>query len=315
MFQSNYIFISSENDFNSVTQEAKVFAQKAARSIAEIQPTGITNILDIVALLESLGYNDKTIQQYGFSHQWDLARYIFNFIDYYYYDEAVKKEKEFLETNILPLPSKKEQFVEAIVIMFPWLALLIPLYIFGISLWMAWILPADVIIAFALGTFIGMIISEGLFQVFQGIFSFYYFQGNIYEAKRTMKRYLAFTGLITSIIILIFYSFSRVQNIPYELTTYTITGTFTICFFRIFYMTIYSLKKYRIIITSYSLSILTLLLVYFTLPDQMLPTFKYFTAFGIAFLLLFSISIYFNFTIFFKKFSFTLFINIIFKII
>ena len=187
-------------------------------------------------------------------------------MDYYYDDDVEKKEKEFLETNILPLPSKKEQFVEAIVIMFPWLPLLIPLYIFGISLWMAWILPADVIIAFALGTFIGMIISEGLFQVFQGIFSFYYFQGNIYEAKRTMKRYLAFTGLITSIIILIFYSFSRVQNIPYELTTYTITGTFTICFFRIFYMTIYSLKKYRIIITSYSLSILTLLLVYFTLP-------------------------------------------------
>jgi hypothetical protein len=236
-------------------------------------------------------------------------------LDYYYDDDVEKNEKEFLETNILPLPSKKEQFVEAIVIMFPWLALLIPLYMFGISLWMAWILPADVIIAFALGTFIGMIISEGLFQVFQGIFSFYYFQGNIYEAKRTMKRYLAFTGLITFIIFLIFYSFSRVQNIPYELTIYTITGTFTICFFRIFYMTIYSLKKYRIIITSYTLSILTLLLVYFTLPDQMLPTFKYFTAFGIAFLLLFSISIYFNFTIFFKKFSFTLFLNRLFKII
>jgi hypothetical protein len=236
-------------------------------------------------------------------------------LDYYYDEDVEKKEKEFLETNILPLPSKKEQFVEAIVIMFPWLSLLVPLYIFGISLWMAWILPADVIIAFALGTFIGMIISEGLFQVFQGIFSFYYFQGNIDEAKRTMKRYLAFTGLITSIIILIFYSFSRVQNIPYELTTYTVIGTFTICFFRIFYMTIYSLKKYRIIIISYSLSILTLLLVYFTLPDQMLPTFKYFTAFGIAFLLLFSTSIYFNFTIFFKKFSFTLFLNRLFTII
>ena len=94
MFQSNYIFISSENDFNSVTQEAKVFAQKAARSIAEIQPTGITNILDIVALLESLGYNDKTIQQYGFSNQWNLASYIFNFLDYYYDDDVEKKEKE-----------------------------------------------------------------------------------------------------------------------------------------------------------------------------------------------------------------------------
>ena len=155
----------------------------------------------------------ETIQQYGFSNQWNLASYIFNFLDYYYDDDVEKKEKEFLETNILPLPSKKEQFVEAhsyhvsMVSSFS-----IPLYIFGISLWMAWILPADVIIAFALGTFIGMIISEGLFQVFQGIFSFYYFQGNIYEAKMTMKRYLAFTGLITSIIILIFYSFSRVPK-------------------------------------------------------------------------------------------------------
>lgn len=199
-------------------------------------------------------------------------------------------------------------------IMFPLLALLVPLYLFGISFWMAWILPADVIIAFALGTFIGMIISEGLFQVFQGIFSFYYLQDNISEAKRTMKRYLAFTGLLLSILILIFYSISRFQNIPYDLTTYTIFGTVTICFFRIFYMAIYSLKKYRIIIISFSLSILTLLLVYFTLPDDMLPTIRYFTAFGIALIFLFSFSIYFNFTIFYKKkVNFTIFYKIFYK--
>lgn len=198
--------------------------------------------------------------------------------------------------------------------MFPLLALLVPLYLFGISFWMAWILPADVIIAFALGTFIGMIISEGLFQVFQGIFSFYYLQDNISEAKRTMKRYLAFTGLLLSILILIFYSISRFQNIPYDLTTYTTIGTVTICFFRIFYMTLYSLKKYRIIIISFSLSILTLLLVYFTLPDDMLPTIRYFTAFGIALIFLFSFSIYFNFTIFYKKkVNFTIFYKIFYK--
>jgi zinc transporter ZupT len=114
--------------------------------------------------------------------------------------------------------------------MFPLLALLMPLYLFGISFWMAWILPADVIIAFALGTFIGMIISEGLFQVFQGIFSFYYLQDNISEAKRTMKRYLAFTGLLLSILILIFIVFQDFRA-SYDLTTYTtIEYIVTICF-------------------------------------------------------------------------------------
>ena len=46
----------------------------------------------------------------------------------------------------------------------------------------------------------------------------------------------------------------------------------------------------------------------------MLPTIRYFTAFGMAFLLLFSFSIYFNITIFFKNFNFTLFLKSLIKI-
>jgi len=47
--------ISEYTNDKIITKETRIFAQKVARSIIEIQPV-VNNIVDIVGLLEILGY-------------------------------------------------------------------------------------------------------------------------------------------------------------------------------------------------------------------------------------------------------------------
>lgn len=67
---------------NTSSRESRIFAQKVARSIIEVQPT-VNNIADIVVLLECLGYRKETLMQFGFADFHALANYIYDSLDMY----------------------------------------------------------------------------------------------------------------------------------------------------------------------------------------------------------------------------------------
>lgn len=64
------------------TSDSLIFAEKAARSISEIQG-GVNSIGDVYVFLEVLGYDDKVSSENGFSSLMELAGYIFNFVEFY----------------------------------------------------------------------------------------------------------------------------------------------------------------------------------------------------------------------------------------
>jgi len=65
-----------------LTPDALHFAEKAARSVSEIQD-GANNIADIVVFLEILGYDDKVAIENGFPSLMALSKHIYNFIEFY----------------------------------------------------------------------------------------------------------------------------------------------------------------------------------------------------------------------------------------
>jgi hypothetical protein len=93
-----------------------LFAEKAARSISEIQG-GVNNIGDVYVFLEVLGYDDKIASENGFLSLLELSEYIFNFIEYYdenkygivnTTNQPVGKTKETVQTAKQDLPSSTE---------------------------------------------------------------------------------------------------------------------------------------------------------------------------------------------------------------
>ncbi len=266
----------------------------------EVQPSGITNILDIIAFLETLGYNNETIKKNGFDDQISLARYIINFCDYYAEDMEQEKEK-FLETALLPIPKISTRIVEGMAFLSPWLITIIPLYVLGISLWMTWRLAADATTALLIGVLLGIIVSELQYQLFQRLFSFYYSQGNNGEVRRILKRYYITTIFVLAILTLIVYSIAQFQFIPNDLFTLTMISTITISLFKTTYLVLFALKKVKIIIFSFILSILSLLSVYYVTPYDMEPTIHYLIAFGVGYLVLITTAAYYNYKIFNNK--------------
>jgi len=161
-----------------ISWDERLFVQKAARSIAEIQPN-VNNIADVVVFLEVLGYDSGSIIKNGFENAYELASYVYDFIDYYDRDGRIIKKEEIVKSFLNPIPSTKRRITEGLGYASPMLASLVILYITGFSLWMAEKLPADIIIAFIAGVFLGLIFTEGPIQVFNRLFSFYYSQSNI----------------------------------------------------------------------------------------------------------------------------------------
>src|SRR5579864_7707157 len=66
---------------SEISRERWLFAERAARSISEIQGN-ISNVTDIIVFLEVLGYDDVSVATYGFADLTDFARYIFDFLDF-----------------------------------------------------------------------------------------------------------------------------------------------------------------------------------------------------------------------------------------
>ncbi len=267
-----------------------MFAQKVARSIIEVQPN-VNNVIDIVILMECLGYRKETLMKYGFEDYHALANYLYDFIDLY---EMRDKSKDlFVKSFSIEIPSIQKRAVEGIGTIFPWLGSLALLFTTGISLWMAWGLPIPITTAFVIGVFLGLVVTEGTLQIFNRLFSFYHAQNNIGEVKRLLKRSYCMVAAILLITISLLFGIGYVERIPSNLVAIATISTITVSLHRASYMIIYALKKLGHLIIAYSAAFASLLSVYYfsqsAIPDGVT---RYFIGLVIAFAVLSIFSIY-----------------------
>lgn len=355
--------VSSQDKEKSenLTPDALLFAEKAARSVSEIQD-GANNIADIVVFLEILGYDDKVATENGFSSIMALSKHIYNFIEFY--DESrysrikqhqllakqdsnggnminnsellkknygktllqisnvitvfgknkddsaaekatqdgnvIVKEKKTNEGEI-PIPSIRKRIAEALSLQSPWLTALLMLNITGFSLWMVQELPADITIAFISGVFLGLVFTEGPFQMFSRLLFSSYEQKNIGEFKRTMQRTYAvigtmLIGMIGLVIITAIYF-----GLPLELAIISSAAAVSISLHRASFMPLYVLKKFKGLMISYAAAFLTLMAVYFLFPIDTIPTDitgRYFVSLGAAFGILGGFAAFYHYQIF-----------------
>jgi len=274
-----------------ISRDSRVFAAKTARSIAEIQQS-VNNMADVLVFLEVLGYDDRTAKKNGFENLQELAKYVYNFVDAY--DEEVSDSP----IAALEVPSTKKRLAESLSMIFPWLGSLVLLFVTGVSLWMAWGLPADVTTAFLAGVFLGLVVTEGLLQNYNRLFSFYYSQTNIGEVKRSIKRSYALAGVILSGTVAVLFGTVMLANLPVELAAIAAVSTVTISLHRVSYVMMYALKKLAHIGISYTIAFATLAGVFFLAPYAIPDvTVRYFAALGSAFAVLSCFAIYHHYRI------------------
>jgi hypothetical protein len=275
-----------------ISPEARVFADKTARSIAEIQQS-VNNMADVLVFLEVLGYDDRTAKKNGFENLQELAKYVYNFVDVY--DE---ERTDTVKSQAMEVPSTKKRLAESLSMIFPWLGSLVLLFVTGVSLWMAWGLPTDVTTAFLVGVFLGLVVTEGLLQNYNRLFSFYYSQTNIGEVKRSIKRSYALAGIILSGVVAFLYGISILFQIPTELASIAAVSTVTISIHRVSYVLLYALKKLVHIAVSYAVAFAVLAGIFF-LASDIIPdvTMRYFAALGSAFAVLAGFAAYHHYKI------------------
>ncbi len=277
-------------ELDNTSRESRIFAQKVARSIIEVQPN-VNNTADIVVLLECLGYRKETLMHYGFADFHALANHIYNSLDMY---ETRGKSKDlFIESFTMKIPSLKKRLVEGIGMIFPWLGSLALLFITGVSLWMAWGLPIQITTAFVSGVFLGLVITEGTLQVFNRLFLFYNAQTNIGEIKRLQRRSYCLVGAVLSVTVCALFAIGYAKNIPINLVSIVAISTVTISLHRASYMIIYALKKLVHLIVAYTAAFASLLCVYYfghpIISDNIT---RYFAGLVTAFIALSIFSIY-----------------------
>ena len=233
--------------------ESKLLVHKAARSVTELQPN-LSNVTDVILFLEILGYDNLTLQKYGFGSVHDFANYVYETTDFYDEEkqsETNRRNKQF-ETIV---PSYSKRLVEGVSLIAPWIGVLALLYLTGFSLWMSSALPADITIAFIGGVFIGLIAGEGQLIAFGRIFSFHYFQGNIVEARRVIKRHYLFTILSISVLSFLILMGGIILVIPPMLVLITALAIASISIHRASYLLLFSTKKLKDVLLGFLMAI------------------------------------------------------------
>jgi len=228
--------------------QAKRFAQKAARSIAELQDH-VNNIADVVLFLEVLGYTESLVRQYGFESVFELAKYISEFMDVFGPEESSNGGAKFLSSLI---PSKIKRVTESPGLLFPTLGLLALIFTLWVSPWLSLVMPLAVVTPLVGGALMGLLVSEGCLHAFGRLFSFYLGQDNLGEARRVLRRFynlsftiigLSFVGALSSAITL---------HVPYLLAAVLLGSYLTVAAHRICFMTAYVMRHFGEIILSYA---------------------------------------------------------------
>jgi hypothetical protein len=279
-----------ESDLWARPRHARVFAEKAARTIIEVQDD-INSVADIAFLLEVSGITKEDLRLNGFADMYALALYISDFIDFH--EIRRKDDSEAADPFLSVIPSMKVRLVESLALTFPWSGTMTMLYVSGISLWMASGLAPPTLTALILGAFLGIFITEGPWVAFQRPFLLSYSQLNICEAKRTVWRNFYVASLLTVVSAALLFLFGYLTGVPTGLVVVSVLALTTVSLHRASYMIIYALKKSKVLVLSYA-NALGLLLATYTfgsaaIPD---PVIRYLAALGVAFLALSAFAVY-----------------------
>jgi hypothetical protein len=265
----------------AIPREARIFAEKAARTIIEAQEN-IESVTDIAILLEVMGITKEDLEQNGFNDIYDLAVYINRFIEFY--EVKQKDESKFTDEFLSKIPSNKAKLVESLAMIFPWLASLALFFVSGVSLWMVSRLPIYYITALMIGVFLGIFITQGPMDMFQRLFVMSHSQLNTSEAKRTVKRnfvFISFTVLSAASLLFIF---GYLADSPTRLVLLSVISLAMVSLHRASYMIVYALKKLKLLVVSYSTALALLLMIYYLSSDVMPDIVnRYFMALGVAF--------------------------------
>lgn len=255
------------------------FAEKLARSIHEVS-RNINSVTDALIFLEVLGCDEKECKKNGFENMKTLAKHIYGFIDFF------RSKRD--ENEIFPTPNIKIKLLESASIMFQWFGPLLLLFFTGTSFWIFQALPIGTLTALIVGSFLGIILSEGSLQAFTRILSFYHAQANMGEIKRVVKRSYMVTGLLLVSTISMIYYFFSISGIPLGFTIAVTTITTLIALHRSSFIAIYTLKKYKDLVLSYLTAFMVFSVIYFISGRYSSDvTIKYFTSLIFAFSTLF----------------------------
>lgn len=272
------------------SREARVFAEKAARSIIEIQKN-TNNVADIAILLEVAGITIEDLEQHGFKDVYDLAVYIHEFIDFY--EAKEEGEAEFTSAFLVKIPSKTSRLMETLALTFPWTGALALLALSGVSLWLASALPLETVTALLIGLFLGIFITEGPMEVFQRYLILNHSQMNMSEAKRTIGRNFGMICVLAASSAGLLLGVGYSLGIPAIPVLVAVVALVTISFHRASYLLLYSLKKLKHLVLSYSVALALVPLVYYSAP-RILPdvSTRYLVALAAAFVSLSVSAIY-----------------------
>jgi hypothetical protein len=284
--------------------DTRILLKQAARSVAEVQ-SNLDSVADVAVFLEVLGYSNKTAVENGFTDLYDFARHVYEFVDVYADRDANRRMNE--ESLSLQIPSMTKRTLQGLTLSFPWIGSLLVLFVFGISLWLAWGMPVAVITSLIIGLFFGLLVSEGPIQMFQRIFSFNYNQGNVSETKRALERsYLLLAGLAVGTAGLL-YAAGRIESIPFSFVELAVIAAVTILIHRVSYTVVYSLKKFAQLVASYTAGFAVLIGSYYLMYDlvpQTLP--RYLDSLGLAFVTLSVLPIYYSYKVFTSRVPYSL---------
>lgn len=271
--------------------QSRVFAEKAARSVSELQ-YGVNSVADVVVFLEILGYDDRVASQNGFENLMHLAKYVYPFLDHYENPKDVP-QWSYMED---PATGRRQRLSEALAMYAPWVGALIMLNITGFSLWMAQLLPADITIAFVAGIFAGLILTEWPLQVYSRTFFMYFEQKNIGETKRSIKRSYALMAILLSGFSVIAFTVSAFTNIPLNLAYVTIGAALAVALHRLSFNIVYLLRKTKVVFAAYSLAFALLAGTFYLLPQVsgMDVTSRYFASLATAFIALTAVAAYYH---------------------
>lgn len=264
----------------------KSFLLKAAKSVSEIQ-SNVNNMADVLVFLEVLGYTTKAVREHGYRDMRDLARHVYEVIDYF--DPRAARAAQPL---LFQLPGRPRRLLQGFALSAPWLMMLPLLFVFGVSLWMDWRLPAPALTALALGVLLGMMVSEGHIWVYSRLLLFYHSQANVSETRRVVNRtYTLFLGVVTVAAGTLILT-ARMTGVPLGLAEIAAVAMITMSLHRFSFAAVYTLRKVRLSVEAYAGAIVLTLSIYFfagaLIPDGVT---RYLVALGCGFLLLLLVAV------------------------
>jgi len=279
--------MKTDHPAKGYSRQKEAFLFRTARSVSEIQ-SNVNNLADVLVFLEVLGYNAKTAREHGFRDMRELARQVFEVIDYFGpRTEAASQQLRYRT------PTLSRRLLEGLALSAPWLMMLPLLFVFGVSLWMDWHLPAAPLTALGLGLLLGMMVSEGHVWTYSRLLLFYRAQTNVGETRRVIKRsYLLFAVMLTATGCALVGA-AVLVGVPLGLVAIAVASIVTMSFHRFSFTVVYAQRKIVLSVVAYAAAFTALLSVYFLTSTQIPdPTTRYLAALGAGFLVLSVVAIY-----------------------